>query len=313
MVQRMNTLTAHIFNLQPLSTEDGPGIRTTVFMKGCPLRCLWCQNPEGLTAEVHLVHDQARCIGCGTCRENCPQGAIGGGGEGLIFGPSCRRCLRCAGGCPARAIRAIGERVTLGNLLEKLRRDRLFYKHSGGGVTFSGGECLLQHEFLLAAIPALKAEGIHVCIDTAGCASPRIFRAVAREASLVLFDLKAIDGNRHRLLTGASNEQILENAAWLGRSGIPAWIRVPVIPGWTDGEAEIAAIARFIKEEAGGAERVDLLGYNDLCENDYARLRMEYALKGTARVKESAILRLREIMAESGARVVTVSNYLKGV
>lgn len=309
----MNELTANIFNIQTMSTEDGPGIRTNVFMKGCPLSCVWCQNPEGLTDSVHLVHDAARCIGCGRCVKNCPTGALAGGDSGLQFGPACRRCMTCAGGCPAAAIRVIGSRVGLAELVEKLLPDRPFYQHSGGGVTFSGGECLLQHRFLIAIIPGLRAEGIHVCVDTSGFAAPKIFQSVAAEADLVLYDLKLMDDKRHRALTGVSNKTILENAAWLGASGIPAWVRVPVVPGYTDGEENMAAIARFISERMPAVERVDLLGYNDLCVNDYEKLGLDYGLKGTGRVGESDMERLREIMEHCGVTGVTFSNYVKGV
>ena len=292
-----------------MSTEDGPGIRSTVFMKGCPLKCLWCQNPEGLSMQPELIHEPLRCIGCGTCLQNCPQGALHKGERGLIFDSSCRRCLLCAENCPARAIRVFGEQVELYELLERLIRDKPYYDHSGGGVTFSGGECLLQHRFLLSAIPAVKSEGIHVCIDTAGCVSPGIFQAVALEADLVLYDLKIIDDRKHMLFTGSSNKQILENAAWLGTARIPVWIRVPVIPGYTAGEEDITAIAHFIRDHIGPVERIDLLGYNDLCAADYERLGLDYKLKEVPRITESAMLRLQEIMLTSSARRVTISNY----
>lgn len=302
-------LSATIFNIQPMSTEDGPGIRTTVFMKGCPLRCLWCQNPEGLSTKPQLVHEPVRCIGCGTCLQNCPNGALSKGEQGLIFGASCRLCLRCADNCPARAIRLFGEQVKLGELVKRLLRDKPFYDHSGGGVTFSGGECLLQHRFLRAALAALRSEGIHVCMDTAGYAPPEIFQAAAREADLVLYDLKIMDDARHRLFTGVSNRLILENARWLGSSGIPFWIRVPVVPGHTDSEENIAAMAQFIGEHLGAVKRVDLLGYNDLCRSDYARLHQKYKLEGVPRVSGETMQRLQKIITACGAPLVTISNY----
>ncbi len=302
-------LTATITNIQPLSTEDGPGIRSTVFMKGCPLRCLWCQNPETLSMKTELAHEPLRCIDCGACLESCPQGALQRGERGLVFGSSCRRCLSCAERCPARAIRVFGEKVGLEELLDRLIRDKPFYRHSGGGVTFSGGECLLQHRFLLAALPALKAEGIHRCIDTSGYADPKVFQEVARETDLVLYDLKTIDPEKHKLYTGVSNELILENAAWLGASGIPFWIRVPVIPGYTAGAEDIAALAQFIGERMGPVERIDLLGYNDLCAADYERMGLEYTLKEVPRITKEEMSRLQEIMHGSGAHRVTISNY----
>lgn len=309
----MNTLTANIFNIQPISTEDGPGIRSTVYMKGCNMRCLWCQNPEGLTTRSHLVHDARRCIGCGTCLKSCTRGAITDKSSGLKFNAKCELCLTCADRCPSRAIRVIGESVNVDQLVQKLLRDKPFYDQSGGGVTFSGGECLLQSQFLLAVIPRLKEEGIHICVDTAGCISPEVFQAVARLADLILYDLKAINDSLHRRLTGVSNKPILENAIWLGGANIPVWIRVPVVPGYTESEKNIKEIASFLQSHIYGVERIDLLGYNDLCVNDYAMLNMEFPLRDAARVKESAMLRFKEILTLSGAGVISISNYLKGV
>ncbi len=310
----MKPIGANIFNIQPMSTEDGPGIRTTVFMKGCNMRCAWCQNPEGLTTEVHLTHDSVRCIGCGLCQENCPQRAlVSTEGKGFTFGKSCLRCLSCAQSCPAAAIRAIGERMDIDSLLAKVTRDKPFYDSSEGGVTFSGGECLLQHEFLLAVLPKLKEQGIHTCIDTAAGVPSHLFQPVAKEADLVLLDIKIMEEERHRASTGLSNKMVLENAAWLAGSGVPFWVRVPIVPGFTDDEENIAAIAGFIASEMKSTERIDLLGYNDLCVHDYQRLDWRYELTNAGRVKESEMLRLQAIMRETGAEIVTISNYLKGV
>ncbi len=259
--------------------------------------------------QPQLVHEPVRCIGCGTCLQNCPQGALIKGDHGLIFGPDCRFCLRCAENCPARAIHLFGEQVELGELVNKLVRDKPFYDHSNGGVTFSGGECLLQHSFLLAALTALRSEGIHVCIDTAGYAPPEKFQAAARESDLVLYDLKIMDEAKHRLFTGVSNKLILENAIWLGASKIPFWIRVPVVPGYTDSEENITAIAHFIRDHLGAADRVDLLGYNDLCISDYARMHLNYKLEGVPRAAEATMRRLQDIITACGAKMVTISNF----
>lgn len=309
----MDRITANIFNIQPMSTEDGPGIRSTVFMKGCNMRCLWCQNPEGLTPRTHLVHDARRCIGCGSCLKSCPRGAITDSGSGFKFNTNCERCLACANCCPSRAIRVIGESITVDQLMQTLLRDKHFYDQSSGGVTFSGGECLLQSQFLLEIIPRLQEKGIHICIDTAGCIRPEVFKPVAALADLILYDLKVIDDSLHRRLTGVSNKLILENAVWLGGAGIPVWIRVPVVPGYTASEENMTEIASFLSSTMPGVERVDLLGFNDLCSNDYAMLDMEFPLLNAARVKEQAMLRLKEILSLSGAGVVSISNYLKEV
>lgn len=306
-------LKARIFNIQAMSTEDGPGIRTSVFFKGCPLKCIWCQNPEGLTRDVHLVHEPARCIGCGTCVKACPGGALTPAEEGLVFGESCRLCLTCSEKCPARAIRVIGEDIAVPELVSKLLQDRPFYKNSGGGVTFTGGECLMQHEFLDEIIPELKKEDIHICIDTSGYVNGKIFAKTVREADMVLYDLKIMDDNLHRLYTGVSNRPVLENAQHLGSAGIPVWVRIAVIPGFTGDHSNISGIAGFIRDHmAPAVERIDLLGYNDLCVNDYEKMRVDYRLKDTPRVKESEMQELRELMKTSGIENITISNYLKG-
>ncbi len=306
-------MTARIFNIQTMSTEDGPGIRTSVFFKGCPLACEWCQNPEGLTREIHLVHDSIRCIGCGNCVDNCPQQAIEISPQGFTFTSACQKCLTCVNNCPSTAIRAIGEDITLEDLKAKLLRDRPFYENSGGGVTFTGGESLLQPEFVSAISDEMNKEGIHVCIDTSGYVKEEIFQRVVKKASLVLYDLKIIDEERHSFYTGVSNAPILENARWLGTSELPVWVRVAIIPGYTDDYANIESIAEFIRKNMlPVVERIDLLGYNDLCLNDYRRIRMEYKLEGTPRVKESEMMKLVELMKSAGVDHVTASNYREG-
>jgi len=295
-----------------MSTEDGPGIRTTVFMKGCPLKCIWCQNPEGLTTETHLVHDRLRCIACGTCLENCPTGSITKAEQGLFFGSDCKKCLSCANSCPADAIKVIGSTITAAELKKIIIQDRPFYDNSGGGVTFSGGECLLQHKFLTSFIPKIKEAGIHVCIDTAGYSLPEHFLAVAELSDLVLFDLKVMDDREHKKFTGVSNKPILENARRLGRSGVPFWIRIAVIPGCTDSTGNIKAAAAFIKQYMPDVERVDLLGYNDLCRSDYQKLGLNYALDVAGRVKESTMRHFMSIIEGAGVSRVTISNYREG-
>lgn len=306
-------LKANIFNIQTMSTEDGPGIRTSVFFKGCPMRCLWCQNPEGLTGEVHLVHEPARCIGCCSCVEVCPNDALKFTEKGLTFSTACRKCLTCSEECPAMALRVIGTEVTLDELQEKLLRDKPFYYNSGGGVTFTGGECLLQHEFISAATLALQDAGVHVCIDTCGFVKPEIFRSVVKDADLILYDLKGIDDNLHKEHTGVSNKLVLENAAWLGSAGLPVWVRIPVIPGYTAAKNIISEMARFVRENMQEAvERIDLLGYNDLCSHDYEKMGFKYTLKDIPRVKESQMTEFCDIMKESGIGNITIANYLKG-
>jgi pyruvate formate lyase activating enzyme len=272
-----------------MSTEDGPGIRTTVFMKGCPLRCAWCQNPEGLTPDQIIYHDVKKCISCGTCKNFTGADRVKN--------------------CPTGSLQAIGKYYGLEELLRVILADRDFYDDSGGGVTFSGGECLLQHRFLAVIIPLLRAEKIHVAIDTSGFAGREAFSDIAGISDLVLFDLKLISEQDHRRYTGQSNAPILENARTLGKMPAPVWIRVPVIPRITDSLDNISGISRFVQENMPNAARVDLLGYNDLCRGDYEKLGIEYPLKDTPRVSRETMSRLKTVMDDTGIGPVNASNY----
>jgi len=283
---------ANVFNIQRMSTEDGPGIRTTVFMKGCPLRCAWCHNPEGLSPEPITLRNSQKCIGCGTCSSYSGAAAVKY--------------------CPTGAMSIVGRHYQVDELLQILLADREFYRDSSGGVTFSGGECLSQPRFLAAIIPELQAEKIHVAVDTSGFSAHDVFARIASLADLVLFDLKLFSADEHRRYTGQSNALILENARILGKMPIPVWIRIPIIPGITDSTANIDAISSFVKEYMPNVVRVDLLGYNDLCQADYERLGMAYSLKALSRVSKSTMENLRLIVCEKGINEVYMSNYDRG-
>ena len=306
-------LKGRIFNIQTMSTEDGPGIRSSVFFKGCPLSCLWCQNPEGLSREVHLVHEPTRCIGCGSCLEACPNSNLSFEEAVLEFAESCKKCCACAEECPAVAIRVLGEDISVDELKKKLLTDKPFFDNSGGGVTFTGGECLMQHQFVAAITKEMKAAGVHVAVDTSGYVSPENFRKGVENADLILYDLKTIDDDLHKKYTGVSVNPVLENARWLGTAGLPVWVRIPVIPGYTAHRDNIRAVADFIGSYmAPGVERIDLLGYNDLCSGDYQKMKMDYPLEDVPRVKESEMEELFNIMKETGVKDIAFSNYIKG-
>jgi pyruvate formate lyase activating enzyme len=262
-----------IFNVQRFSVHDGPGIRTTVFLKGCPLRCLWCHNPESIRGELELVRFEGRCLHCRRCVEACPTGRLAALERGEVdSAPECILCGTCAEVCPAEARQLVGRWVTVDELLSEVLRDRIFFDDSGGGVTFSGGEPLSQPEFLAAALEACRGAGVRTAVDTSGFCRLADLLRIASWADLFLFDLKHMDDTRHRELTGVSNERILENLSALagrlaasggGEGGDETGIRirVPVIPGMNDDPANLAAVARFAAS-LPGVHRVDLLPYH---------------------------------------------------
>ncbi len=279
---------ATILHLQRLSTEDGPGIRTTVFFKGCPLRCAWCHNPESLSREPQVQWLERHCIGCRTCLKACPQGALQLSPQGLQRERSiCRVCGACVEACPAGAQELLGRQVEQDWLLAELRKDRAYFEQSGGGVTLSGGEPALQPDFALALLRALRAEGIQTALDTCGLCSPAVLEDLVAESDVILFDLKLVDSAAHRLHTGAGNERILANLARLGEilAQQPAkrlWVRTPLIPGATLSEENIRAIGAWLQQRLPGrVERWELCAFNNLCRDKYTRLGLTWAYAAT--------------------------------
>lgn len=264
-----------IFNIQRFSTHDGPGIRTTVFFKGCPLRCAWCHNPESQSFSPQLMVDEDRCVSCGMCLAACPQGAIARGAAGRVRTDRvrCVACGACVDFCPEDARELAGTPAPpAAELADRLLADRMFFERSGGGVTLSGGECLAQDiDYLEELCRTLHDEGVHVAIDTCGFAPRGHVERLLPYADLWLYDLKALDDEIHRRTTGVSNERILDNLAFLARSGAKIEIRVPVVHPVNDGEEAMCALGAYVTERVG-TPRVSLLPYHTTGTGKYRRL-----------------------------------------
>lgn len=274
------TVTGLAFNVQRFSTEDGPGIRTTVFLKGCPLRCAWCHNPEGLSPKPELVWYDMRCVGARECLKVCPVDALQLMPSGMrIDRDRCTMCGACAEACLAGALEVIGRHWSPEQLLLELLKDKVFYETSGGGITFSGGEPMMQVDFLCQVLPRCREAGLHVALDTCGAVSWERYEQVLDWVDLVLLDLKIMDAGRHKDATGVSNEHILENARHMAARQMPMWIRTPVIPGYTNDLANIQAIGWFIRERLPTVQRWDLLAYTNLGKPKYHRLDQPYLLE----------------------------------
>jgi pyruvate formate lyase activating enzyme len=262
-------LSGLVFNIQRFSLHDGPGVRSTVFMKGCPLRCAWCHNPESQSTETQLVRLATRCMHCERCSE-----------EELANPVVVGRTAADVALCPTGALEAVGETLTVDALVAAVLCDRIFFDESGGGVTFSGGEPLMQAAFVTECLRRLQNEGVHTAVDTSGCTSWHDLAVVAAHTNLFLYDLKVMDDARHKAATGASNRVILENLRALSAMHQNIWIRVPVIPGINDDAENMTATAAFVRE-LSGITRVTLLPYHATGEPKFARVGLDYRLHDT--------------------------------
>jgi pyruvate formate lyase activating enzyme len=267
-----------VFDIRKFSIHDGPGIRTTVFFKGCPLQCAWCHNPESQAAGPELIVRSNRCLRCGACVEACPEDAIRMDAEGPCTDRArCEQCGLCVDACFSGARELAGREMTTAQVMAEIDRDRPFYDESGGGATFSGGEPLLQPEFLLELLQACRAGGIHTVLDTCGYAPWAVLDRILPYVDLFLYDIKTLDDRRHRALTGVSNERIVRNLRALDAHGTAIVVRVPVIPGVNDGAGELRAIGALAAELPSVA-RIELLPYHRIGVEKYGRIAREYSL-----------------------------------
>ena len=288
----MRAASGSVFNIQRYSIQDGPGIRTTVFLKGCPLRCWWCHNPESQTRVPELAVNPSVCVHCGGCWEVCPNHERPAECNGpLTDRQHCTTCGRCVDVCPAGGRTVMGHEMTVADVLAEVLKDRVFYEESGGGVTLSGGEPLAQPGFALALLQACHAQELHTALDTCGHCDPEDLLAAAPYTDLFLYDLKAVGDEVHRQATGVSNARILENLTALGRVHRNIWVRIPVVPGVNDTPAEMGAMARFVSS-VGGVQCVQLLPYHPMGHHKGERVGRltpeQSATAPTAAILESA-------------------------
>ena len=288
-----------IFNIQKFSIHDGPGIRTTVFFKGCPLRCEWCANPESQAVSPQVLYNNEKCLHCATCVHTCPKGAIKME-DGLIRidHKTCDHCMECVKACPGKALTQEGEIKTVEEVVDICMQDIDFYEESGGGVTISGGEGMVQPDFVKALLAKLKEHKIHTAIETTGYIKKEIFRELAPMFDLLLFDVKHYDSDKHYEGTHVHNELIIENLAWAISQGIEVLPRIPVIPDFNDSLDDAKGIAALLNQV--GAKKVQLLPFHQFGENKYHLLGKTYSYENVKALHPEDLTDYQRIFLDVG-------------
>ncbi|CAG1014846.1 Choline trimethylamine-lyase activating enzyme [Anaerolineales bacterium] len=291
-----------IFDIKKYSINDGPGIRTTVFFSGCPLSCWWCHNPESQSLTPEFLYRQNRCLLCGACAEVCPEGGIYLNGSAITDREKCTGCQTCISVCYSGARQFSGYETTVSEVMAQVKREIPFYDESGGGVTFSGGEPLMQPTFLSALLTACREQEIHTTVDTSGFANWNVFEQIQGKVDLFLYDLKHMDSIRHRKVTGVPNEVILENLKKLAERGHKILVRIPLIPGINDDEENLHASGRFLAS-LPRLEGVELMGYHDIAQAKYEALGWDYKLPDTRSPTKEAISQAAELLRKYDLQV----------
>lgn len=297
-----------VLQVQRMSTEDGPGIRTTVFFKGCTLRCAWCHNPESISSKPQVQWVESRCIGCGACVEACPKEALTPTPGGIIIDrDQCDSCGECAAECPSTAMELLGVSWGLDHLVNEVEKDRPYFEASGGGITASGGEPTVQAEFVAAFLQGCRERGMKTALDTCGKCSGEALDMILPWADLALFDVKEIDPLKHKEFTGSGNSGILRKLGYLCDrmrvNGIPdeLWIRTPIIPDATATEENIRGIGAYISDNLGDVvSRWELCSFNNLCNDKYVRLGVTWPYRDYPLVTDEVMEALVDVAGNSG-------------
>ena len=292
-------LTGNISSISRGSLHDGDGVRTVVYFKGCTLRCAWCHNPENLSTRPDVMYAPNKCIACGNCINICPRNHKAGTDKMLFVREGCIGCGKCVEVCPTRALSLCGKKMSTDEVFSEIKKDMHYYSESGGGVTLSGGECLMQPDFAAELLKHCKENNIHTAIESAFCVPFENVKKVLGFVDLVFADLKHHDGEEHKKYTGRGNELIIENIKRVSEIHDNVIIRIPLIPGVNDSEADIREFSKIINTFGDGVKGVELLKYNYLAESKYEGLGMEYKSFGTEKQTEEQMKLLSAVLGES--------------
>lgn len=298
----MDNITGIVFNIQRYSIDDGPGVRTTVFMKGCPLRCLWCSNPESQCGQPEVTYRYTSCKRCGTCVRVCPEKAVTLDDDGVHIDRSiCTLCGECVKNCIPQALQISGKKMTVDEVFNVVKKDADYYEASGGGVTASGGEIIAQADFVAALFKKCREAGFHTNADTSGYGDPAGLEKILEYSDLVYYDLKHLDPVKHKEYTGQSNELILKNLKLVVEKGVPLVIRVPLIPGYNDSEENLRALAQTVADVAKNAP-VSIMPYHRYGANKYRMLDMVYPLEDVREPTQDELQKVKEIIESYGLK-----------